>query len=84
MLMAHKFWVGQTVDLTPTMLRQAATGEYEVRRLLPLLDGMAGNPSYRIKSVRESHERVVHESEITLSARPESVFPDGRHEQARQ
>lgn len=67
--MAHKFVVGQTVDLTPLKLRQAAAGEYEIRRLMPVLDGDARNPCYRIKSSAENHERVVRENEISLSRR---------------
>jgi len=72
--MLHKFVVGQTVDLAPTILRQAATGEYEIRQLLPAPDGDPNNPCYRIKSIGENHERVVRESEISLSKKPESIF----------
>jgi hypothetical protein len=74
-LVAHKFTIGQTVDLTPTILRQAAAGGYEIRSLLPASDGEPANPCYRIKSISKNYERVVHESEISLSARPNSVFP---------
>jgi hypothetical protein len=72
--MPHKFVVGQTVDLTPTILRQAAAGEYEIRKLLPATDGDADNPCYQIKSVGENHERVVRESEISLSSKTGSIF----------
>lgn len=72
--MAHKFVVGQTVDLTPMKLRQAAAGEYEIRRLMPVPDGDPGNPGYRVKSIAENHERVVCESEMSLSKRLDSVF----------
>jgi hypothetical protein len=70
----HKFRIGQAVDLTPTILRPAATGDYEIRRLLPMSDGDPRNPSYRVKNIVEKHERVVRESEITLSTRPNSLF----------
>jgi hypothetical protein len=70
----HKFTIGQAVDLTPTILRPAATGDYEIRRLLPMSDGDPRNPSYRVKNIVEKHERVVRESEITLSTRPNSLF----------
>jgi hypothetical protein len=73
--MAHKFVVGQIVDLTRTILRQAVTGGYEILRLLPVSDKDPSDPSYRVKSVGENHERVVHESEISLSTRAASVFP---------
>ena len=72
--MTHKFSVGQAVDLIPTTLRSAAAGDYEIRRLMPVSDGDPQNPSYRVKNIVEKHERVVRESEITLSARPKSAF----------
>jgi len=56
------------------MLRAAARGQYEVRYLMPASDRDAGDPSYRIKSVEEKHERVVFESDLTLSARSGAVF----------
>ena len=70
----HKFTIGQAVDLTPTTLRPAATGDYEILRLMPLSDGDPKNPSYRIKNTVEKHERVVLENEITLSTRSKPVF----------
>jgi hypothetical protein len=60
----HKFKIGQTVDLIPSIGRSAASGRYEIVSLRPA-DG--GNPQYRIKSENESHERVVSESELILS-----------------
>ena len=63
--------VGQVVDLVPRVLRAAAPGQYEVRRLMPQSDRDAGDPSYQIKSIDEKHERVVFESGLTLSARSE-------------
>lgn len=70
----HKFSIGQAVDLIPTTLRFAATGDYEILRLMPLSDGDPRNPTYRVKSIVEKHERAVRESEITLSTRTKSVF----------
>ena len=60
----HKFKIGQTVDLIPSIGRSAVSGRYEIVSLRPA-DG--GNPQYRIKSENESHERVVSESELILS-----------------
>jgi hypothetical protein len=57
----HKFRVGQTVDLVPSMSRSAARGHYEIVSLRPA-DG--GSPQYRVKSRSESHERVVAESDL--------------------
>jgi hypothetical protein len=60
----HKFKVGQSVDLIPSMARSAAKGNYEIVSLRPA-DGE--NPQYRIKSRSENHERVVAESDLILS-----------------
>ena len=72
--MSHKFTIGQAVDLTSTVLRPSAAGEYEIRHLVPASDTDPENPCYRVKNIDEKHERVVRESEITLSRRPETVF----------
>jgi hypothetical protein len=77
---SHKFRIGQTVDLVHRPLRAAAAGEYEIRHLMPpASDGGLEDPSYRIKSVEEKHERVVSESELTLSASPHSLFSPADH-----
>ena len=39
---------------------------------MPASDRDAGDPSYRIKSIEEKHERVVFESDLTVVARSES------------
>jgi hypothetical protein len=62
---AHKFRVGQTVDLIPSISRSAARGHYEIVSLRP---AEGDNPQYRIKNRSESHERVVSESDLILSA----------------
>jgi hypothetical protein len=72
--LAHKFKIGQTVDLMPKMLRAAAVGEYEIRQLMPAPDADTGNPSYRVKSTAERHDRIVPESELTLSTRVNTAF----------
>jgi hypothetical protein len=72
--MAHKFRIGQAVELVPNRLRAAAAGAYEVRHLMPAADGNPQNPSYRVKSATEKHDRVVPESELTLASSAESVF----------
>jgi hypothetical protein len=69
-LVSHKFSVGQIVDLVPK-ISLAAPGQYEVRQLMPQSDRDAGDPSYRIKSIDEKHERVAFESDLMLSARSE-------------
>lgn len=60
----HKFKIGQTVDLIRSTSRSAASGRYEIVSLRPV-DG--GNPQYRVKSQSENHERVVSESDLSVS-----------------
>lgn len=69
--MAHKFKIGQLVDLDPSVLRSLVTGPFEIRHLIPSSDRDPNNPIYRIKSTAEKHERVAPESELAISA---SVF----------
>lgn len=59
----HKFKVGQAVDLIPSVSRLAANGHYQIISLRPSEGEI---PQYRIKSMRELHERVVAENELTL------------------
>jgi hypothetical protein len=62
----HKFQVGQSVDLIPRVIRQAAKGSYEIIRLMPENED---DPRYCIKSISERHERVVPESELEPSSK---------------
>ena len=70
----HKFNVGQSVDLITTVLRPSAAGAYEIRHLVPAMDGSPDNPRYRIKNIAEKHERVASESELTLSRASQPIF----------
>jgi hypothetical protein len=72
--MAHKFMIGQKVDLMHGALRSAAVGGYEIRCLVPATDSDPNDPRYRIKSAHENYERVALESELTQAAQPVSVF----------
>jgi hypothetical protein len=65
--MAHKFSIGQIVELEPRVLRLSVPGPYQIRHLVPASDRDPGDPCYRIKSIAEKHERVAPESELTLS-----------------
>jgi hypothetical protein len=67
--MAHKFSIGQIVELRPGV--RSAPGPYEVRHLVPASDRDPDDPRYRVKSIAEKHERVAPESDLTLS---KSVF----------
>jgi hypothetical protein len=65
MNLTPKFKVGQTVDLIPSISRYAANGHYQIISLRPA-DGEI--PQYRIKSLNESHERIVTENDLMLVA----------------
>jgi hypothetical protein len=61
----HKFTVGETVYFTASnVARPAASGTYEVIRLLPT-DG--DDCQYRIKNSTEAFERVAKESQLDVS-----------------
>jgi hypothetical protein len=57
----HRFKVGQTVSLVPSISRGAAPGHFEIVSLRPAEGEM---PQYRIKSRSESHERVAAETDL--------------------
>lgn len=62
--MKHKFSVGTSVYFTASNVsRPAATGVYEVVRLLPT-DG--DDCQYRIRNTTEAFERVAKESQLAL------------------
>jgi hypothetical protein len=56
----HKFHIGQIVQPRPQS-RSMPAGSYKVIRRMP---ERAGEFEYRIKSMKELHERVVLESEL--------------------
>jgi hypothetical protein len=58
----HSFSVGQSVELFPGRLDgNVPRGTYTVQRLLPN-DG--ADREYRVRNVRDGHERVVRESQL--------------------
>jgi hypothetical protein len=61
----HRFKVGQTVSLIPSIFRAAAPGHFEIVSLRPV---EGETPRYRIKSRNELHDRVVAETDLILSA----------------
>ena len=71
----HKFAVGQIVDVTVMKFRPAAIGDYQILRLMPVEDNVPVDPAYRIKNIAENYERVVRESELTLSERSIPLSP---------
>jgi hypothetical protein len=63
-LLMHKFVVGESVYFTASnVARPAASGAYEVIRLLPT-DG--DDCQYRIKNSTEAFERVAKESQLAV------------------
>ena len=58
----HKFKIGQTVFLSPSLGLNVVGGAYIVTRQLPERDGEF---LYRVKSAREPHERAVREGELS-------------------
>jgi hypothetical protein len=61
----HKYDIGATVYFTASNIaRPAASGTYEVIRLLPT---EGDDCQYRIKSANEAFERVAKESQLALT-----------------
>jgi hypothetical protein len=61
----HKYNIGEAVYFTASnVARPAATGIYEVIRLLPT---EGDDCQYRIKSSTEAFERVAKESQLNIS-----------------
>jgi len=71
----HRYTIGQIVELTPNPLRAAALGEYEIRQTMPAPDISSASPRYRIKSIAESHDRIVTENELILTSADSSKMP---------
>ena len=57
----HIYRVGEVVRFLADARTSAAEGEYEISGLLPRGD----QPKYRIKSMREGHERVALEDQLS-------------------
>jgi len=67
--LSHRFRVGQSVDLIPSISRLAANGHYQIVSLRPA-DGEV--PQYTIKSTHEPHERVIAENDLVPAAEPQN------------
>ena len=61
----HRFKVGQTVNLIPSIFRAVAPGHFEI---VPLRPAENETPQYLIKNRSELHERVVGETDLIPSA----------------
>jgi hypothetical protein len=60
----HKFEIGRVVRALVRRDGVIPPGDYEVIRQLPSQDADK-DVQYRIKSVRDGHERIVKESELS-------------------
>jgi len=58
---AHKFKIKQLVDFVAWDFRLTPLGQFEIVRVMPVEHGIH---QYRIKSMKDGHERVVIESEL--------------------
>lgn len=58
---AHKFRAGRTVEFVPSDLRLTPLGQFEIVRALPIEHGIA---QYRLKSLKDGHQRVAMESDL--------------------
>jgi hypothetical protein len=65
--MAHKFKIGQSVELKSNILRSLAPTRYEICYLIPASDRASDDPRYLINGTSEKHERAVPESELMLA-----------------
>ena len=64
----HSFEVGQIVEFDPGKFdATGGRGTYTVIRLLP---NDSSDREYRLKNIRDGHERVVRESEIRGARQP--------------
>jgi len=60
----HKFQVGQTVFLSPSLSRNVPGGEYTVTKRLPEREGQF---EYCVKRANEPHERVAIEDQLSAA-----------------
>jgi len=59
---SHKFQIGESVTLIPSISRNVSAGIYQVTKQLP---HNGRDFEYHIKSANERHQRVARESELT-------------------
>ena len=59
---SHKYVVGRMVEFVSSELRLSPLGQFEIVWALPIEHGIA---QYRIKSLKDGHQRVVMESDLS-------------------
>ena len=60
-MLVHKFKIGRTVTFVHSDLRLTPLGSFEILQALPIERGIA---QYRIKSLKDGHQRVAMESDL--------------------
>ncbi len=61
-MISHKYKVGRMVEFLPSSARLTPLGRFEILRALPIEHGIA---QYRIKSLKDGHQRVAMESDLS-------------------
>ena len=61
---AHRFKEGAVVEAQDGRAGLIPPGRYKIIRLMP--PTVAGNNQYRIKSLKDGHERLVIESDLPI------------------
>jgi hypothetical protein len=61
-MLCHKFRIGRKVEFVPNDLHRAPLGQFEILRALPIEHGVA---QYHIKSLKDGHQRVAMEGDLT-------------------
>jgi hypothetical protein len=59
---SHKYAAGRKVQFAPNDLRLSLPGQFEIVRTMPIEHGIL---QYQIKSLRDGHQRVVTESDLS-------------------
>jgi hypothetical protein len=59
---SHKFVAGRKVQFVPSDLRLSPLGQFEIIRAMPIEHGVL---QYRVKSLKDGHQRVVMESDLS-------------------
>jgi hypothetical protein len=62
----HRFKEGAVIDAQDGGARLIPPGRYKIIRLMP--PTVAGNNQYRIKSLKDGHERLVVESDLPTAS----------------
>ena len=59
---SHKYAAGRKVQFAPSDLHRSLPGQFEIVRALPIEHGIL---QYRVKSLKDGHQRVVMESDLS-------------------